>query len=199
LNATLNIQIISTFDTGLSTFTKVPPQINTILDKELNDLQKGYLDYKLNIGKRKDAIIENEASENIKEKIAQIQAPQARFLEMIDELFSETNKKVDRDKNEVSFLLANTKEIQNYQLSSGEKQVLLILLTTLLQDHKPTIFFLDEPEISLHVEWQKKLIDFIRELNPNAQIIIATHSPAMIMNGWRKHVFNMHNLLTPIA
>ena len=43
---------------------------------------------------------------------------------------------------------------------------------------------MDAPEISLHVEWQQKLITLIRQLNPNVQIILTTHSPAMIMNGW---------------
>ena len=42
---------------------------------------------------------------------------------------------------------------------------------------------MDEPEASLHIEWQQKLIAMIRELNPNVQIILTTHSPAVIMEG----------------
>jgi predicted ATP-binding protein involved in virulence len=38
--------------------------------------------------------------------------------------------------------------------------------------------------VSLHIEWQKRLIDMIVELNPQVQIILTTHSPAVIMNGW---------------
>jgi energy-coupling factor transporter ATP-binding protein EcfA2 len=53
---------------------------------------------------------------------------------------------------------------------------------------------MDEPEVSLHIEWQKKLIGFLRELNPNVQLIIATHSPAMIMNGWMDKVFNVEDI-----
>ena len=71
-----------------------------------------------------------------------------------------------------------------YKLSSGEKQMLVILLTVLVEDRQPYVLFMDEPEISLHVEWQQKLITLIRQLNPNVQIILTTHSPAMIMNGW---------------
>ena len=41
-----------------------------------------------------------------------------------------------------------------------------------------------EPEVSLHIEWQKRLIDLCLELNPNVQIILTTHSPAVVMNGW---------------
>lgn len=71
-----------------------------------------------------------------------------------------------------------------YQLSSGEKQMLVILLTVLVEDNKDYVLFMDEPEVSLHIDWQKRLINLILELNPNVQIILATHSPAVIMNGW---------------
>ena len=70
------------------------------------------------------------------------------------------------------------------QLSSGEKQMLIILLTTLTQDRQPYVLFMDEPEVSLHFDWQKRLISMVRTLNPNVQIILTTHSPAVIMDGW---------------
>ena len=53
-----------------------------------------------------------------------------------------------------------------------------------MEDCQPYVLFMDEPEVSLHVEWQKQLIDLILRLNPNVQIILTTHSPAVIMNGW---------------
>ena len=62
--------------------------------------------------------------------------------------------------------------------------MLVILLTVLIQDNNHDVLFMDEPEISLHVEWQQRLISIIRDLNPNVQIILTTHSPAMIMEGW---------------
>ena len=80
------------------------------------------------------------------------------------------------------------------QLSSGEKQMLLILLTVLLQDSLPYVLFMDEPEVSLHMEWQKSLIDNILRLNPNIQIILTTHSPAIIMNGWVDKVTEVNDI-----
>jgi predicted ATPase len=50
----------------------------------------------------------------------------------------------------------------------------------LLQDCKPTTFIADEPELSLHVLWQERLVECVRELNPAAQIIFATHSPDIV-------------------
>lgn len=106
-----------------------------------------------------------------------------QFQDMVDELFSETGKKIVRSSNEIQ--LEQFGEILSpYKLSSGEKQMLVILLTVLVEDRQPYVLFMDEPEISLHVEWQQKLITLIRQLNPNVQIILTTHSPAMIMNGW---------------
>ena len=66
--------------------------------------------------------------------------------------------------------------------------MLAILLTVLIEDNQHYVLFMDEPEVSLHVDWQKNLIDMILDLNPNVQIILTTHSPAVIMNGWMDKV-----------
>lgn len=81
-----------------------------------------------------------------------------------------------------------------YKLSSGEKQILAILLTVLVEDQQPYVLLMDEPEVSLHIEWQKQLIDLILELNPNVQIILTTHSPAVIMSGWMDKVTEVSDI-----
>jgi predicted ATP-dependent endonuclease of OLD family len=53
---------------------------------------------------------------------------------------------------------------------------------------------MDEPEISLHLDWQRKLIGYIRELNPNVQIIMSTHSPGIIIEGWQDKVFEVSDI-----
>lgn len=63
------------------------------------------------------------------------------------------------------------------KLSSGEKQLLILFIEALLQRQRPYIFLADEPELSLHIGWQRNIITAIRSLNPNAQIVVATHSP----------------------
>jgi predicted ATPase len=113
----------------------------------------------------------------------QLSQSKARFQDMVDDLFSETGKKIVRTENEIRFSQIG-ETLVPYQLSSGEKQMLAILLTVLVEDAQPYVLFMDEPEVSLHIEWQKRLIDLIVELNPNVQIILTTHSPAVIMNGW---------------
>ena len=53
---------------------------------------------------------------------------------------------------------------------------------------------MDEPEISMHFGWQRNLLLNIQRLNPNSQIILVTHSPALIMDGWEQLVTNMNEI-----
>lgn len=78
-------------------------------------------------------------------------------------------------------------------LSSGEKQLLILLTETLLQKRAPFIFLADEPELSLHIEWQAKIIPSITKLNTSAQVIVATHSPEIAAGGKDK-VIDMEDI-----
>lgn len=79
------------------------------------------------------------------------------------------------------------------KLSSGEKQLLILFIETLLQREKPYIFLADEPELSLHIAWQRNIIRAIRELNPSAQVIVATHSPE-IAGPHRSNILDIEDL-----
>ncbi|NOQ35902.1 MAG: AAA family ATPase, partial [Methylococcaceae bacterium] len=167
-------------------------RVITDLDWEFHQLQKRYWDYLLNVSRKKDRIIES--SDNPKEELVRLKSPHDRFIQIINEFFQETTKKINQDENEIEFLL-NNKEITAYELSAGEKQLLIIFLTVLIQDNKPSILFMDEPEHSLHMDWQEKVIQYIRELNPNVQLIIATHSPSIIMDGWLDKISELSDLI----
>ncbi len=151
----------------------------SLLDVQLYNLQRKYLDYQVNVGNR--IIAELQAGHT--EAAQQISQKKKRFQDIVDELFAETGKRIVRTENEIRCTQIG-EMLLPYQLSSGEKQMLIILLTVLVEDDLPYVLFMDEPEVSLHIEWQKRLIDLITELNPNCQIILTTHSPAVIMNGW---------------
>ena len=124
-----------------------------------------------------------------------VEAGYASVKDLIDELFAETGKKINRRSNEILFE-QDGDILTPYKLSSGEKQMLVILLTVLVQDNAHCALFMDEPEISLHIEWQQRLITLIRSLNPNVQIILTTHSPALIMNGWVDAVTEVSDITT---
>ena len=72
---------------------------------------------------------------------------------------------------------------------------MILLVETLLQKNQPFIFLADEPEISLHIEWQAKVISSIRQLNFEAQVIVATHSPE-IAGSWKGNVINMEDIIS---
>jgi ABC-type lipoprotein export system ATPase subunit len=163
----------------LDTMAHVDTRISSALDFQLYHLQRKYLDYQVNIGNR---IIAELQSGNT-DAAQQLSMQKKRFQDIVDDLFSETGKKIVRTENEIRFSQIG-ETLVPYQLSSGEKQMLAILLTVLVEDNQPCVLFMDEPEVSLHIEWQKRLIDLCLELNPNVQIILTTHSPAVVMNGW---------------
>ena len=156
--------------------------VKTELDWQLYQLQRRYLDYQVNIGNR---IIEllSSGDPDGQLKAAEVSYPKRRFQDLADELFADTGKKIIRGKNEIMFE-QDGEELLPYKLSSGEKQLLVILLTVLVQDKQPCVLLMDEPEVSLHIEWQQRIIEIIREMNPYAQLILTTHSPAMVMGGW---------------
>ena len=156
--------------------------VRTERDWQLYQLQRRYLNYQVNIGNRIIRMLTAGTPEE-QMQAGELSKPKAIFQDMIDELFRETGKTIVRDSNEIFFMQYGEK-ITPYMLSSGEKQMLVILLTALVQDGRPGALFMDEPEISLHIEWQQRLITLIRTLNPNVQIILCTHSPAIIMDGW---------------
>ncbi|MBQ6751906.1 MAG: ATP-binding protein [Bacteroidaceae bacterium] len=161
-------------------------RVKTELDWQIYRLQKRFLDYQVNIGNRIiELLTSGDPADQL--KAAEVSAPKKQFQDMVDELFAETGKKIDRKNNEIQFLLGK-ETLTPYQLSSGEKQMLAILLTVLVENREPYALLMDEPEISLHIDWQQRLIDLIRQLNPNAQIILSTHSPALIMDGWMENV-----------
>lgn len=185
----IRYDIIRSFDRPLmnsDSISKMDTNLSTEFDWQLFQLQRKYLDYQVNIGNRIIASLQSGEADSA-EKAQLISAPKKRFQDIIDDLFTETGKTIIRTENEIRFSQMG-EELFPYQLSSGEKQMLVILLTVLVEDNENYVLFMDEPEVSLHIDWQKRLIDLILELNPNVQIILTTHSPAVIMNGWMDKV-----------
>ncbi|GAA3006365.1 AAA family ATPase [Prevotella corporis] len=185
----IRYDIIRSFDRPLmniDSIAKVDLNLVTELDWQLFQLQRKYLDYQVNIGNRIIDVLQS-GEPDAAVRAQAISEPKKRFQDIIDDLFTETGKKIVRTENEIRFTQVG-ETLFPYNLSSGEKQILAILLTVLVEDNLPYVLLMDEPEVSLHVEWQKRLIDLVMELNPNVQVILTTHSPAVIMNGWIDNV-----------
>lgn len=172
--------------------SKVDLSLVTELDWQLFQLQRKYLDYQVNIGNRIIAVLQR-GEPDAAQKAQELSEPKKLFQDMVDDLFSATGKTIIRTANEIKFSQMG-EVLQPYQLSAGEKQMLAILLTVLVEDNLPHVLFMDEPEISLHFEWQKQLISLVLQLNPNIQIIMTTHSPAVVMDGWTDRVTEVDDI-----
>lgn len=114
-----------------------------------------------------------------RDKIANIYRQKELFFKIINGMLHYKKLLSEDDFNLVA-ITNSDKELTVQDLSSGEKQLLILLCESLLQRETPWIYLADEPELSLHVEWQEKLIDCIKTINPKAQIFFATHSPDIV-------------------
>lgn len=171
--------------------------VKSELDWQLYLLQRRYLDYQVNIGNKMIELLGANTEEG-RLKASTLSLAKKRFQDQIDELFGYTRKKIDRKRNDIAFY-QDGELLLPYKLSSGEKQMLVILLTVLVQDNEHYVLFMDEPEASLHIEWQQRLIAMILELNPNVQIILTTHSPALIMEGWLDAVTEVTDITSQLT
>lgn len=88
----------------------------------------------------------------------------------------------------------NQQQFSYKKLSMGEKQVLLLLLMVSNTKQLPCIFFMDEPDLSMHIDWKEELVTRLHELNPNMQIILSTHAPSVI-TGWHDKVKEVDQLI----
>lgn len=73
-------------------------------------------------------------------------------------------------------------------LSSGEKQIVSIFSKVYLDVVSRCIFIIDEPEISISIEWQKELLKDIYESGKIGLLIATTHSPFIFKNNYREFV-----------
>ncbi|MGP2657498.1 AAA family ATPase [Malaciobacter sp. WC5094] len=175
--------------------------INTLIKKETEEIREKIKKIEKNISEatidelkefQKLKVEENEIKNKKYKKLLQ-------FKEIINTFYKDTNKEIIIDdvliqNPKVPFVIrfkdkpisgpVNEEEETEFlsRLSSGEKQILIIFLSIIVQGDKPFILLMDEPESSLHVEWQAILIENIKKLNPNIQIIIATHNPIILLD-----------------
>lgn len=80
----------------------------------------------------------------------------------------------------------NRNQIELNQLSSGEKQEIVLFYDLIFNTTTDLLLLIDEPEISLHIAWQKKFLDDLIKVSKDVSLkaVIATHSPQIISNHW---------------
>jgi predicted ATPase len=125
--------------------------------------------------------------DNIEETIDKIAEPRRQLQQVVTELFGK-GKQIEFGDSRI-IVTVEGGPISISRLSSGEKQLLRILVETIMAGSSPII--IDEPEISMHIDWQKKLLSVMRVINPEAQIIVATHSPEIMASFDDEKIFKL--------
>lgn len=82
-----------------------------------------------------------------------------------------------RTRNGVSVVTEGGHSYGISALSSGERQILTMLYSASRTKFLSSVFLIDEPELSLHIDWQRIVLRELQNQAPNCQIIACTHSP----------------------
>lgn len=187
--AGVNYLKISTFDVPLRDRRKMGKEESPLLGElkgivySVGENERSFSDYRLR-------------ATNFPEQAEHINRRIRGFFDTVDHLFAGTGKTIGIDPMTNQLIFKDGEEtIHLGQLSSGEKQLLIILLRVFLMDEEPYVLLMDEPEISLHIEWQYRLFEEIQRLNPRCQIITSTHSPSIFGDGWGDKLVFIEDLI----
>ena len=123
-----------------------------------------------------------EYARKLEEDRENIFAPLHRYEKIVNAFFDDKFVEVNESGNLTIKLpsLSPPLELDPRFLSSGEKQMLILLTEALLRFDEPVVYIADEPELSLHVTWQEKLLESLVALGGPKQVIVATHSPDIV-------------------
>ena len=170
---TIDVEFISTINMSANSINKIQTsdgKVSTVLDFEIKNEIQRLIDFNDN------QLID-------------------KLINVLDIFFAETNKKTLFDKD-LYFIEGESENKLNYKyLSSGERQIIYIFLKVINASKSNSLILMDEPEISLHLSWQEMLLNHIRDVNNNSQIIIVTHSPAIVMNGWMNSFVDIKKII----
>lgn len=107
------------------------------------------------------------------------------FKEIINHRF--TYKKIQiSNENGFHFIDEDKELVYLNSLSSGEQHELVLIFQLLFKVRSGSYVLIDEPELSLHVSWQKQFLNDLAKITKlsSFDVIIATHSPQIIHDRW---------------
>jgi predicted ATP-dependent endonuclease of OLD family len=114
---------------------------------------------------------------SVEQEIGMATEPQKRLEALIHKLYT-GNKKVVFSEKSILVESSTGEPIGLESLSSGEKQLIRMFVECLSAG--PNTILIDEPEISVHIDWQRELMAILQSLNREAQFVVATHSPEIM-------------------
>lgn len=123
-----------------------------------------------------------EKAQEFQKQIDVLDNPLKEITRIVNSFFVESNKNIKIGANGIIHVDWSEEGISTRELSSGEIQLIVIIIHLVFCENRkdPTVFVIDEPELSLHISWQEKFIEAMLEASPHTQFILATHSPSII-------------------
>lgn len=112
----------------------------------------------------------------------------SKFAQVCSKYLSRKKIEYDETMLTMNVLDSDGLKIDFEDLSSGEKQIVSIFSKVYLDVTSPCIFIIDEPEISLSIEWQKEFLRDIYDSEKVALLIATTHSPFIFKNEYADYV-----------
>jgi predicted ATP-dependent endonuclease of OLD family len=124
----------------------------------------------------------------VEKEIDQTMLPRQNLQKLIQKMFS--HKQIEFTDSDILVKTEEDEPLGLHSLSSGERELMLIFLETFLAGESTIL--IDEPEMSMHIDWQLELVNAMRQLNPKAQLILATHSPEIMAEVDDDKVFRLN-------
>ena len=157
---------------------KVVPKFSDIRTDEQSELWYEWIFSGSEPAQRAELIIQ--MIEDYEGEVLKVTRRTREFLASVNAFLADNGKRLFfSQEHTLDAILPNGQTIRASNLSSGETQLLILFtfLYFLFDSELQFPILVDEPELSLHVVWQNRYLKSITEANPNAQFIVATHSP----------------------
>lgn len=124
----------------------------------------------------------------VEERIENALEPRTKLQTLVSRLITGP-KQINFLDSQIKAISVEDKDIALEHLSSGERQLIRILVEALSAGGSPII--IDEPELSMHVDWQQVLIESIQTVDGDSQVITATHSPEIMADIADEKIFSL--------
>lgn len=155
-------------------YADVSSQTNSLHAKMARDISDLVSDYQNNKNNKKEGFYINAISKMVNE-ISEVQKNKLAAFSVVHSIIQDFFKKKSIKISDAIIFGSDKNILDSDVLSAGEKQFLGFLAYNALMNNG--VIFIDEPELSLHSDWQRKLIAALQNQNPTNQLIFATHSP----------------------
>lgn len=168
--------------TKVSRFKNIQEALNVAPDEPEPDIYKWFsIQPRLELISRLEVLINkfNDAERGLF-------AYSTKYLSIMNAFFNDSRKTVGfKDDGSLYLKLpGRTENADIYFMSSGERQLFVLVTALMFNEDKSqaNMLIVDEPELSLHLKWQEMFVDSLRDANPETQLILATHSPSIILD-----------------